>query len=476
MLKLRILGLLAPALLLALACEDESSSSSGAVFSPEAGPGFEAGPATEPEAGPGPLPEAGADSFVPPVLVGVTVTVLEDGAPKKDIRIILHDATGAVTGEMKSDVTGKATLATPPSMVTVLSRSDADPTAPLSPVTFMGVADGDKLVVTIPSYAAVPTVGRYSVSFEQGGASAGATDFIVNAGGSCNRSVTGIATPLLLDVRPSCLKPPITVIAGAYTDTNPALAIGFAKNVAAPAAGGTVNLGPIAWAAPGATTLTATSLPALATDRYAEINAIVGGAGFFTGSGSGVLDAGGMTFKTATGFAEAYESLIHVRTSGAGPTMEKALLRREATTAPATSTLPNFDFATALPFITNATLVRPMPARPDVTLTADAPLTTSSGGLVRLEWTTASGDFGEWNFVLPPSASAFKVPALPADAAAFLPSDSVLVGTVTFVGGTSVPGYNALKMLPVRPGFAPFKAANPHLAAAGTVKLTAWSP
>ena len=74
--NLRFLALLAPTLLLPVACEDPSSSSGG-KFNPEAGPGFEAGTPSEA----GPLPEAGADVIVPPK--GVTVLIVDGLLPKR---------------------------------------------------------------------------------------------------------------------------------------------------------------------------------------------------------------------------------------------------------------------------------------------------------------------------------------------------------------------------------------------------------
>ena len=102
--NLRLLALVGPVFLLPLACEDSSGSPSGAAFTTEAGASFEAGIAPE-----GGAPETGVDAS-PPAPLGVTVTVTDDALPRSNVRVILQDAAGLVTGEKTTDAAGKVLL------------------------------------------------------------------------------------------------------------------------------------------------------------------------------------------------------------------------------------------------------------------------------------------------------------------------------------------------------------------------------
>jgi hypothetical protein len=466
--NLRLLALVAPAFLLPVACED-SGSSSGGAFNPEAGPGFDAG---SPEAGP--TPDAAVDSFVPPQPKGVTVTVLDGTAAKKDVRVILHDATGAVTGEKLTDAAGKATLATAPSAITVLAtRSSAAP----SPVTFFSVADGDNLVVTVPTVIPEePTIGNYSVSFDAASAPNTST-LTVTAGAGCANGGNDVNVPVVVGLFSGCVLPLNAVFAEARAATGVLNGFAFKKGVAKPALNATTNVGPLAFAAAGSTKLTASSRPANSS-LSASLSAVANGAAFFAGNGSGALDDGGMTFATATGFAEAYQSFVHARSTAIGVNSETAFVRREATTAPASVTLPNFDFANALPLIGNAAAASATAGRPDITLTSAAPLTPADGGAVVLTWVTSTNATAEWTFVLPSSAAAtFKAPALPADATAFVPTANVSVSSAVLFEATQLPGYTEVKTLPITAGsgFALIDSSRP-LPIDGTLRLTAWSP
>lgn len=470
--KLRFLALLAPALLLPLACED-SSSSSGGLFNPEAGPGFEAGP--QPEAGP--FPEAGADVTIPPIEPkGVTVTVVEGLVPKKDARVITHDATGAVIADLKTDATGKVALPLAPSMVTVLTQYGETSGARFEPITFAGVADGDNLVVDAkdPYQETANEGGSYTVSFGQ--PFAGASEYYLRVGDCAGGQTTDLASPFVLDVSSSCVGNQNAILVAARAAlTGAEVAFGFVKNAAKPAVNGTVAVGPVAFTAAGVTKVDATNLPVGDVSSFADLYAIANGTSFYATGVGGGFGEGGQSFATATGFADAYQSLVVARHQDSG-THERGFIRREATTAPASATLPVFDFAKALPEITTATLAKPDVARPDVTLTSAASLATADGAVATVTWfIPAQEQSGRWTFVLPPTTTAFKVPALPADATVFVPTADSAIYDVAFVEASLVPGYPELKKLPVSPAGLTVADAWRPLPAAGTVRMTRWS-
>lgn len=472
--NLRLLLVLAPSILLPLACEDTPSSSSGGVFNPEAGPGFDGGAPATPEAGP--LPDGALpDTFVPPL--GVTVTVLDGVTPKKDVRVIFHDATGAVTAQLQTDAAGKVTSATAPSMVTVLS---VGPDSSPEPITFLGVADGDNLrVVTPPDRFAA--AGSYDVSFTPGGLIANANSLVVSAGSGCSGYGNDPNAKVTVSLYSGCLAANNSVLTTA-TNGGTVLGFGFAKAVLAPVGTATVAVGPLAFAAPGATTITATNVPAdQAISTYADLGAIASEQPAWLSWSTGTLGAGGVVYPTPTGYADAYQTVVHMQTYSNGAGKDSALVRREATAAPAAATLPNFDLSTALPFITDVTAARPTVERPDITLTSATPaaLAAADAGVVRLTWFVgALESSGSWTFVVPPSTTAFKVPALPADASAFVPStDSFGVDGAVFFDSSQLPGYQAAKLLPIAPGTGlDVTETGRPLPAAGTLRVVRWDP
>ncbi len=480
--QLRLLALLGPALLLlpAVACEDPSSTSPQFTF--EAGPGFEAGPPAEG----GPIPDGGdieaADVIVPPVPKGVSVTVTDNLVPKANVRVISQDATGAVISEGKTDATGKLKLATAPSIVTVLATSNSAPT----PVSFFAVADGDDLVVRIPSLviAEQSPTGQYTFTFTAGmqGQSPNATVYVGNgcAGGTADTSM-----PYTFSVYPRCLTAANAVLADGST-AGIRDGFTFKKGVAAPPNPNVPLMVTLpVWTTPGKTTLTATNLPSGYLSVDARLYMIANGAAFPASDDprSGTIAGGtGETFATATGFADAYQSFVHTVDDTVGR-VESSILRRESTTAPDTVTLPNFDFTSALPNNPAAAVDTTTAARPIVKLTSDKPLTAVDGGLVVLSWSTASVTApitGTWTFVVPASAAAtFKAPALPgdSDALTFTPTGPVSVDRATFFEATQLPGYKETKAIPISPRFT-FDLLDDSvpLPVNGTVRVTTWSP
>jgi hypothetical protein len=468
---LRFLVLGCPSLLLALApvaaCESSSSPSSG-TFTAEAGT-FEAGPL--PEAAP-PPPDAAPDA--PPVPIGVLLTVLEVGLPKPDVRVLFHDATGAVIGESKTDATGVARVATAPAMVTVLtSRSVVGGLLVPAQVTFLAVADGDKLTVTLPDPGpALVLLGHYQVSFA--GPAAGATNYDVGVSDACISSAQAVTAPVTVDLYPNCIAAKNAVLARGLDLTGAVVGFASAKGIATPAANATSNVGALAFAAPFITTLHATNIPATATPEAQTLYSLVAEQPYYESIPTGTIaSVGGVTRATAAGFADAYQSYVSMR-SVADIFSSSGFVRREAPSA----SPPVFDFATALPFVTGATVTGI--GRPDVTVATAAPVTGTDGGALLLVWTDATTNRDDtWTFIVPASGTSFKVPALPADAAAFVPTAGAFIDDVTFIEATQLPGYKELKSVPVNPTLVePIQVItqpNVPLPAAGTVRFTHWN-
>jgi len=438
--RLRHALLVLPALLAPLyACEDSSSSSSGGIFDPDSGPGFDAG--APPEGG----SLVDAPDAAPPK--GMTLTVLKTGAPRADVRVIAHDATGAVTSEGKTDAAGKVTLASAPSMVTVLGESYGSRVA----VTYLGVADGDALVVSEPTIETgeIPPIGTYSVSLNP---YAGATNYevYVGAGQTCSNSTGELAGPVDVLLFPACVGPQNAILARAAGNEGLS-AFAFAKNVAKPPQGATVAVGPLTFTAKGTVTLTATGFPADLSKR-GDLWALANGSLYYPAAPLGSLDTTGQAYPYPVGFADAIQSTVRAHRDGKGLDVGSGFVRREAPPAGATATIA-YDFADALPFFTGSTVDAAVPARANITLQSEKPLTATDGGIVRIDWTVGGSGLErrQWLFVVPPTTTSFKVPALPADAeaAAYAPGPNVVVSDAIFVEATQLTGYGQLKALPI---------------------------
>jgi hypothetical protein len=468
---LRLLAFVAPVFFLPLACEDSSGSSSGATFNPEAGT-FEAGPS--PEAGP--LPEAGTDSS-PPAPLGVTVTVTDDALPKSNVRVILQDAAGLVTGEKATDATGKVTLPTAPSMVTVLVAHGTGIGATVSPVSFVGVADGDKLVVAATADVVVdpPILGSYSVSFVSGAFSANASPFNVTTGGGCFGNSQIVDTPAPVSLSASCLFSKNALLVESLT-AGVLTGFGFVKDVGKPPAAGVLSVGPVAFAAPGTTTLAATNVPATNVYVSQSLYAIANGATFPMSYASATVDGSGRIYQTPTGFAEAYQSEISFEETNASSTSTRSFVRREP--VPAGNVLTSVDYASALPRITDVPLTMATAARPEIVVTSAAPLGTADGGVATFHWSNpVTQTTGSWTVVFPASTTTIKLPALPADAATFEPAGDVAIDELVFLEATQLPGYKELKLLPIQPNFGvALVDARTALPLAGTVRVSRWVP
>jgi hypothetical protein len=299
--------------------------------------------------------------------------------------------------------------------------------------------------------------------------------FLVTVGSSCSGNGSLVDVPVNVDLYPYCLGTKNALLT-AVTNNGTLTEYGFAKDIAV-TMGSKVNVGPLAFAIPGATKVTASHIPSSQTvSRFVQLGAIANGAVFDVGTVSGSLDTGDLTYATATGFAEAYQPVVSISQFGTFSST-KAIVRREPTTAPASVTLADFDFTTALPFIQTGTITSSTPQRPDVTFTSEAPLTGADGGIATIGWfISATSGSGTWTFVLPPSATGFTVPAVPADASLFAPTASPVLRDVTYVESNVVPGYPELKQLPIQPAFGvDFIDTSKPLPVAGTVKVTRFS-
>lgn len=485
--KLRVMAFVAPSLLLLVgACED-SGSSSGSPFTVPEGGVFETGPGFDAGLLDGASADSAADAAIdaPIVPKGVAVAVIDGDTslPKSNVRVVFHDATGAVVGQTTTNALGRATAAAAPSMVTVLTTSFG---TQAGNITFTSVAEGDNLVVALRNNINEPApVGFFSVTFgDPNGIAATANSIgVVGGNGSGVPSCTGfsraVAQSAGVSLYPNCLAAQNAVLATAALDGN-VLGLAFTKTAAKPAMGATVNVGPLAFAAPGKTTLKATNLPwprtvlkrsgllAIASNQAVDMSSFASGT---------IEDAvKGVEYRTATGFADAYQALVGTDTFGSVQ-QSRDIVQRVATTAPAAFAFPSVDFSTALPLIDNVVVAAPV-VRPAITVTSATAFTGKGAGVVSFGWSNPAGNTGgTWTFVVPGNITAVKAPALPSDATAFTPAGSTFPDSAIYFDATQITSYAAAKLLPVSPRVgSDVSNTSRALPSAGTLRVTRWYP
>ncbi len=441
---------LLPIAVLAYACEDDGGGATGTF---DGGTGtFEAG---------APSDAAPADAAVPKeaAATGVVVNVKRLVQPAANVTVLFHDATGAVTDTKKTDAAGVASATSAPAMVTVVAE---DPGRGQALLTYLGVAEGDVLNVQVPGPGPAPTpVGTFSVSFTNA-VSTPPTGYEVHVNGDCIGY--NAQPPIAVDLYPSCVRQNNVLLAAATDANGYPIQLTFKKGEAAPAANQTKNVQLPIWTNPQETTVTVTN-PGPGASLSSELAAISDGAPFVVGASKGSLSEAGVTYAWAQGFPEATNIKVRSQLEASS----QWVLRRGA---PGPSAA--FDLATALPRITSIDVTGA--TRPDVAVKVGA-LANADGGIVAVRWTKTENQnvvAYSWSFVVPPTVTSFKVPALSTELAGFAPPD----GTATTVAGgyfesDLVPGYATFKSSPLPlAGPPPSLDDRAILPANGTAKVT----
>jgi hypothetical protein len=420
------------AALFAVACEDDPSAGPGGGFSSDGGT-FEA--SSPSDAGVPPPDASRQPDAAAPTTIAVRVT--QQGKPLADVRVVFHDASGAVASTVKTAADGRAVSSGPvPAMASaLLGRGDS-----FHVVTWTAVEAGDELLVEEqpPALTALPSL---DVSFPL---LAGATSYQV-AAGAC----TGVAATSPVRVAlayAECVRPDLPILARAR-DGNAVDFFAFDKSKAAPTDGGVAAVALGAFSAGVNATVDVTNGPGEKGSLGIGMTEIVGGVGVLLDS---VRPKGASaTFRVPTGFADArqvYASFDSSATSGA----HQSIVRREA---PGSAT--TIDFAQRLPKVTEVTVPEPVdPQRFEITWTSDASLSGTDGGLVRVRFFTKRDVNLAWSFVVPPTAGTsgkVKAPAMPAEAAGWIPDAPDAGGAafdapnVLFVESSAVPSYAAFR-------------------------------
>lgn len=210
---------------LSVGCEGDSSPGEAPIA--DGGPVFF-------DAGDPPGQDAAGPPVTPPKGTGVTITIHVAGAPAAGMDVILHDETGAVTGQLKADASGVASAPVAPKQLTVF--------LPGGPLTYTDVEEGDALVLDIPGDPddAPPTIGTLSITVEGNDTILGG---YAATAGNCRGDTATAGVAFDVALRPGCVKgSKTTVLAMAFGGVR-GVQYQLTHDVAVPANGGTKAVG-----------------------------------------------------------------------------------------------------------------------------------------------------------------------------------------------------------------------------------------
>jgi hypothetical protein len=392
------------------------------------------------------------DTFTPPA--PVTVRVTTRSGPKAGVRVVFHDGSGAV---LETKLTGNDGTAISAGAIPAMASVLLGDTATKHIVTWTDIESGD--VLQARDYEAADQLGAYLITPPS--ASDGALSYRYTAG-ACS-TAKGDSQPATLPISPDCVGAQGAVLAQASTGSGSSV-YGFKKGNALPVDGGTVNVATSAWAAPSSVDVTVANLP---PDTFVqkEFLQIADGVGFLT------LPSTENTFPAATGFADGYQATAHWE---AGSSFQ-VISKRVAPTASIT-----LDASQALPLITSSAVAEGNSLRPVFSWTSTS-TSSADGGVVHVDYRGTADATYRWSFVVKPGSLSVTAPALPAEAAAFMPeivdggSSPYSPPEVYFFESDLLPNYAALRKMPAlleRYGQRPISELLPPLPQIGNARVT----
>ncbi|MBX3211096.1 MAG: hypothetical protein KF850_03615 [Labilithrix sp.] len=416
------------------ACEDDGGAPSGPSFLLDAStPTFDG--SQPPFDGATPDAEPDAPVVQPPV----SVTVFGKAGPEADVRVVFHDANGAVLETKLTGADGKATRSAGaiPAMASALLSQDGSRRI----VTWTGVEDGDQLAVhDVDSTFQESMVGAFAVTFPGPFSDAGATSYEARASDCYNYTEGQSTTINLLSYCVSGAKS--SVLVQARNGAGDLVGHSFSKGNTVPTDGGTVAVATGAWRVPASVSLSLAGLP---SDTYGEMDLleIADGYGYLAGATEGLETQA--IFATASTFADALQaSASFYDEEGPG---KRVLAKRVAPTAAIA-----LDAAELLPPITSSAVSGTDARRPVLRWTSSS-TAGADGGLVRTGFFTPDDAYVAWTFVVPPGSTSVTAPAMPAEAESFLPAAGdagpadFMPPTVVFIEADVLPSYTAFRRL-----------------------------
>ncbi len=399
---------------MALACGDDDEHGATTSIDPDASSpdGSPAVPSADGSDG-----SDGDDAGTDAGLRSVTITVLDARGPKPDIRVVFHDATGAVLETKLTGADGKASSTGP-----LPAMASAALSAGSHIVTFVGVESGDDLVVRDPEpIDLAKPLGRYAVKVPT--PFSGATQYVFLAGG-CQ---TAVETSPSADVAfyPFCIREPATVLVRADQGYYPQ-AYAFKKGNPVLTDGGTLEVTTGAWA----NWKRFEFAHRMGEGSSRQLLEIADGHGYQ--SVKSTLESPDLAaYSLIEGFADELQATAWVP--------RRMLIKRFAPTDRV-----EFDPADLPPLFSDPSFDASDPTRPRVAWASDT--TNTDGGYVYLTFgpETAPRKY-RWTFIVPPGTASVVAPALPSELAAPWSDDAGAVAyrppQILFLEGDVIPSY-----------------------------------
>jgi len=362
----------------------------------------------------------------------ITVSFVRGGSPVAGVPIVSQDASGAVVASTTTGADGNAVLSS--ERVAMITAVDADDT---QLYTAVGVAAGDHIV--IPVSGSIATFGQLAVTLPP--APTGAVGYEVLIGDDL-ANATAITAPITvaatgLDVGSDGT---ITVIGLARDASYNIIAVSTATGVVPPATGTTANVTTAAWQTASSPFVLGVAHGTLGDLVNTTNGQNIGGVEFALPSLSG--NTGHIRWwpvPALGGYVDYSAQIPFGSTTTGSPPAKRFVARRLA----ASATADDVDLDAILPGLTGTAVDAGDLARPTLSWTAAAPTGSADGVLLNTRWN--GSHYGQWAFMLPPGQTSVRMPALPAELAAWIPDAPIAAPYAVLVDTTFDADYAAFR-------------------------------
>ena len=350
-------------------------------------------------------------------LRGFALTLRKAGQPARDVPVLFHDQSGAISSHHSTNAEGRVESLRAPSMVTVWTAEIDDPDAPeRMPMTFADLEEGDRIEIALPVSESQATVTHYPVTWQNGDG----RGMTVNIGGCSARVPYDDTTRVLrVPLTSKCVARAKAVFANWSWDNDMGTHVRelyFVRNPPSPSA----MTGPLDLGAPRAkATVTIRTDPPTLMGSHA-VFAVVGDVLYPLArhTANTYPDVPGHYYPKD--FPDSLLVLASVNLQPLGCVPSDSPGRRcnfghrtlLVNRAPFEGELA-LDFAQALPAVEEVTVTGRTERRPTLQWTTPFETQADYGSLTLSFRDPASGELVKWAILFDPDRSSIRVPAIP---------------------------------------------------------------
>lgn len=370
---------------------------------------------------------------------GVASLTVSGGGPVQGLEVVFQRPDGSVIASAQTDAAGKASATIDAGAIVTVGRYYALPSPRWELTSVVGVNPGDDLVIARAPFGS--SAGKADVTFP--GPVTSATEYRVDV--ACNSAVAfAVGSPVSVPFYSTCGSSVTALTLAKGTGGTPlawstAVDLPVTGTVPSQSAAGTSS----AWRSDfGTLALTLTNPPTGASTATATLTPRRNGFRF---PGSSTLGTATLAASTALDvpYAQAFGTSARLEVRVVYPSVADESRRIENESTYASRTL---DLATAIPpRVSGATVVEAAGVRTGswALAGADAALDATT---LSASWTDGAGRH-DWNVVLPPTATSFRFPAMPAALTAFPPAAGTALSwfEVTVNDVSTSAGYDAFR-------------------------------